>query len=499
MSIILLLAVFVCFITLWISWRKRKMSIFQRYGIPGPKPNFLTGNLLEYNEKRNKCFDEWIEKYGNVVGFFFGGKPWVICRDLELVKHIQIKDFKSFLNRDFLLPDGGIPNNQMLKSLIFQNDEDWKISRNILSTSFSTAKLKMMSTLMFKPINIFLEKINKQKKSPFDIAKYYKKLTFDIIGRTAFGIQTNVQNEETSKFVQSIYGLLEVDSADLLSLLSICFPEMEPVPTYLRMISDKIKYVINYPSSRLAFDTCRQIVLSRKKSGYHPPDLLQIMIDAECETDGVVKKLSTDNIVANAVMIMVAGYDTTSTMLAWCTYYLVKYPEKQEKIRQEINENIENNQQIEYADLSKLKYLDQIISETLRLRPVSAITINRICSEDFRYKNITIPKGVTVTIPAPSMHKDVNYWKDPENFDPDRFSCKTAGQIDQTIYQPFGAGPRGCIGMRMAQTVMKLTLANLIRSYKLEACGSLEAEEEFSLFIIRPKNGVIVKATAISS
>ncbi|XP_023233441.1 cytochrome P450 3A41-like [Centruroides sculpturatus] len=498
-SILILLAVFVCLLSFWIRWRKRQMCIFQRYGIPGPEPNFITGNLIEYNKKRNKCLDEWLEKYGNVFGFFLGGKPCVVCRDLELIKLIQIKDFKSFMNRDLLLPDAGIPNNNVLNSLPLQKDEDWRISRNILSTSFSTAKLKMMSTLMFEPINVFLEKIDKQKKSPFDIAEFYKKLTFDLICRTAFGIQTNVQNEETSKIVQSIHGILTVDSTDLLTSLSICFPEMEPIPTYMRMILDKIKYLINYPCCKLVFDTCRQIIFSRKTSGYHPPDLLQIMIDAEGETDGVIKKLATDSIVANAVMYMLAGNDTTGTMLAWCTHNLVKYPEEQERVRQEINENIESNKQIEYADLSKLKYLDQIISETLRLRSLSPITINRICSEDFHYKNITIPKGVTVMIPVPNLHKDCKYWKDSGDFNPDRFSSKTAGQIDQTIYQPFGFGPRSCIGMRLAQTIMKLTLANLIKSYNLELCGNLEAEEDFSLFTTRPKNGVVVKATALSS
>ncbi|XP_023222077.1 cytochrome P450 3A4-like [Centruroides sculpturatus] len=498
LPIIILLTVFVYLLSLWIRWRKRKMSLFQRYGISGPNPNFITGNAMEYNRKRNKCIDEWIEKYGNIFGFFLGGKPWVVCRDLELIKLIQIKEFKNFMNRDVILPDGGVPHNLVLKTLVLQCDEDWKITRNILSTSFSTAKLKMMSTLMSKPINIFMEKIEKQKESPFNIAEFYKKLTFDITCRTAFGIQTNVQNDETSKFVQSVYNILQVDSTDLLSILSICFPEIEPIPTYIRKILDAIKYAINYPCAKMVFDTCSQLVTFRKTSHYHPPDLLQIMIDAESEEDGVLSKLSTDSIVANAVAFMTAGYDTSSTMLAWCTHYLVKYPEEQERIRQEINENIENNK-IEYADLSKLKYLSQVISETLRIRPLSSLLISRKCSNDFHYKNITIPKGVTVMIPVPNLHKDCNYWIKPENFNPDRFSSKNAGLIDQSIYQPFGSGSRGCIGMRMGQTVMKLTLANLIKSYKLEACGSLEVEEDFSLFIPRPKNGIIVKATAITS
>ncbi|XP_023233444.1 cytochrome P450 3A56-like [Centruroides sculpturatus] len=171
------------------------------------------------------------------------------------MKLIQIKEFKNFMNRDVILPDGGVPHDPSFEPLVLQCDEDWKNTRNILITGFSTAKLKMMSTLMTKPINIFMEKIEKQKESPFDIAEFYKKLTFDIICRTAFGIQTNVQNDETSKFVQSVYNTFEVDTADLLSILSICLPEIEPIPTYGRKILDTIKYAINYP--------CTKIVLIR--------------------------------------------------------------------------------------------------------------------------------------------------------------------------------------------------------------------------------------------
>ncbi|XP_067140678.1 cytochrome P450 3A31-like [Centruroides vittatus] len=474
------------------------MSVFQRYGIPGPKPHFITGNLMEYHKKRDKCLNEWIEKYGNIFGFFLGGKPCIVCRDLELLKLIQIKEFKTFANRDMILPDIGIPHHLICKAISLQLDDKWKSTRSILSKGFSSAKLKMISTLMSKPINIFLENVGEQLQA-FDVDKFYKKLTFDITCRTAFGIQTNVQNEETNKFIQSVHKLLEADIVDFSSILSIYFPEFEPIPMYFRRILDVVKYMFNYPSAKMIFDTCRQMVVSRKISDYHPPDFLQIMIDAEDEENNVTKKLSINNIIANAVLFMAAGYDTTSTTLSWCTYYLCKYLEIQEAVRLEISKNVEDNREIEYTDLSELKYLDQVISETLRFYPHSDTSLTRICSEDFQYKNTTIPKGVTIVIPVRNLHKDSNYWNEPEKFNPDRFLSKNAGLIDPSIYQPFGIGPRNCIGMRTAEIVMKLILANLIRRYKLELYENSEIQEDFSIFILRPKNGIMIKATAITS
>ncbi|XP_023224264.1 cytochrome P450 3A41-like [Centruroides sculpturatus] len=494
---LLLLSIVVCIIFSWIRWRKGKMNLFQRYGIPGPKPNFITGNMNEFHEKRNKCIDEWLQQYGNIFGFFFGAKPYLVCNDLELIKILQVKEFKNFANKDLVLPDSGIPHKLYTHFMELQHDEKWKNTRSILSTSFSSGKIKMMSTLMEDPINIFLKKIEKLNGKPFDILEYFKKLTFDVICSSAFGIKTDVQNNETSKFIQSAHTIFEVDSTDILCTISICFPEFEPIPMYLRQFKDAIKNMLNLPAVSVVFDTCKQIINSRKKSEYHPPDLLQTMIDAEGDSEYEAKKLSVDEVSANATIFIVASYDNTSNTLGWSTYYLAHHPEAQDKALQEINDNIKNHEAIQYTDLVKLKYLDQVLSETLRLTPLPIVAINRICKEDFRYKDVTIPKGAVVLVPVPILQKDSNYWKDPEKFDPERFSPKN--HIDPFIYQPFGAGPRICIGVRLAQTIMKLILANLIRSFKLEPHGDSELELEHTLFMTRPKNGIMMRAIPYSN
>ncbi|XP_067139907.1 cytochrome P450 3A19-like [Centruroides vittatus] len=194
---------------------------------------------------------------------------------------------------------------------------------------------------------------------------------------------------------------------------------------------------------------------------------------------------------------MVAGYETTSISLAWCIHYVSHYPEVQDKMRKEINDNVKKSDDIQYSDLMNFKYMDQVLSETLRISPLSPIVINRICAEDFKYKDITIPKGAILIVGSPILQQHTDYWHELEKFDPERFSAEN--HIDPYIYQPFGAGPRICIGMRLAQIIVKLTLANLIRSYRLEPYGNLDIEQENFLFFSFPKNGVIVKAIPLMS
>ncbi|XP_023237861.1 cytochrome P450 3A29-like, partial [Centruroides sculpturatus] len=143
LSTAIVLSVVVCIILLWIRWRKQRMSLFQRYGIPGPEPNFFFGNLIEFNKERDKCIEKWLQQYGKIFGFYLGGKPFLVCSDVELLKLIQIKDSYNFYNRDLLLPDGGISHDSVKHILGLHTDEKYKNLRSILSTCFTTGKIKM--------------------------------------------------------------------------------------------------------------------------------------------------------------------------------------------------------------------------------------------------------------------------------------------------------------------------------------------------------------------
>ncbi|XP_023233454.1 probable cytochrome P450 6a13 [Centruroides sculpturatus] len=89
------------------------------------------------------------------------------------------------------------------------------------------------------------------------------------------------------------------------------------------------------------------------------------MIEAEDHTNGKMRKLIADQVVANAVFFFIVGFDTSLT-LSWCSYYLAINNDIQEKVRREINENIKRNEEIQYSDLDKLQYMEQVMLETLR-------------------------------------------------------------------------------------------------------------------------------------
>lgn len=133
---------------IWYVSRRRSMSILARNGIPGPKPHIIFGNLREYNSKGYaKCDEEWIKDYGNIVGYYLGGKPFILITDPQLLKRIQIEDFKNFTKKPATREN---PNPIFQQNIIRVNNNRWKTMRKLMSPTFSKAKLRYDSHIQHK-------------------------------------------------------------------------------------------------------------------------------------------------------------------------------------------------------------------------------------------------------------------------------------------------------------------------------------------------------------
>ncbi|XP_070392531.1 cytochrome P450 3A14-like [Dermacentor albipictus] len=116
----------------------------------------------------------------------------------------------------------------------------------------------------------------------------------------------------------------------------------------------------------------------------------------------------------------------------------------------------------------KLKYLQQVVDESLRLMPPALIFTTRRAKEDFEYNGLRFKAGTCVMSPTYHVHTDSRYWPDPFVFDPNRFSAENETAIPKMAHQPFGLDPRRCVGMRMALTNIKYTLARILTKFTLE-------------------------------
>jgi len=210
------------------------------------------------------------------------------------------------------------------------------------------------------------------------------------------------------------------------------------------------------------------ISVSKEQEELTEKNLLELMLKAN--TPGG-KKLTDDEIAAQAIGFLLAGSDTTSVTLSLTCFYLAMNPEVQDKLKHEIDSVwTDEHEMPSYETVRELPYLDMVIAETLRLHPTVPFLM-RECVHECKVKELTIPKGGQVFIPIYSIHRDPTIWPNPEKYDPERFSSEAKQSRDPYLYLPFGSGPRNCIGMRFAQMELKLVLARILKKYKLEVAA----------------------------
>jgi len=195
-------------------------------------------------------------------------------------------------------------------------------------------------------------------------------------------------------------------------------------------------------------------------------------------------KLSKKELIANIWILFTAGHDTTSTALIWACNCLRNYQEIQEKVYQEIISVIGHENIPTEEDLEKLVYLDCFIQEVLRLHSPVSYLISRVAGKDVQYKDMIIPKGVSVGIFCQELHTNPEFWDDPLEFNPERFRPENRKGRNHFLHMPFSAGPRQCIATQFSLMEQKLFISRLLQKYRIVDPVSVKAwpMEEFLAF-----------------
>nr|CAD7409335.1 unnamed protein product [Timema poppensis] len=147
-----------------------------------------------------------------------------------------------------------------------------------------------------------------------------------------------------------------------------------------------------------------------------------------------------------------------------------------------------------FSDLQAMKYLEQVIKESLRLYP-SVPFYGRYLEDDIIIKNYTIPAGTDVNVVPTHIHRNPRIYPDPEVFNPDRFSKESSQERHPFAYLPFSAGPRNCIGQRFALLEEKAVLSTVLRHFQIESLDRPEDIAVLGELILRPKHELRIKFT----
>lgn len=508
----LLVATMVLYVIHWIRARRYKHSMFTRLGIPHIKPHLIYGSMhtLRGKDLATEVIGKWLKEYGKVFGYFIGSKPNVVVGDLDLMRQVLVKDFHNFSNR----PKLAIEAQPVMDTLVGLRDQRWKDIRSVLTPTFSMVKMKQMIGIMNTRIDEFLGIITNSslKDEPLEFYGLFQGLTLDVISECVLAMKTNCQRDQNGDQL----------FAAVRSFLTHAMNPAIHLAIYFNVFGKALSFI----SNQLAFSgrMTNMIVshlktvlkIRRKDLSKRYIDVLQLMLEAdsqpETSANGVhdsnntsnsrkeisKKNLTDDEIIANAWVFLLAGFETTANSMTSTAYLLACNPDVQEKLYQELCEHIEDgSQSVSYETVNKLTYLDQVFSEALRVYPPVVTFITRDTNEDFQLGDYFIPSDTNVLIPIWQIHHDPELWPDPYKFDPERFSpeVKASENRHPMSYIPFGAGPRGCVGIRFAQLEAKLAIARLVRCFRLETCAETPIPLTFVMPTVThiPAKGVMLK------
>lgn len=394
------------------------------------------------------------------------------------------------------------------QGLLHARDLQWKRTRSVTSHAFTAAKFRQVFPHLDDACDRLLGLLVKTGDSGGkEVAAYelFKPLAMEYISRGSFGIANNFQEATQHPLFRMATQVLPGTMIGPMHMIAQCTTTLQSVVAPFLWLNSKIGSFTYDRFAKLAYkavDDRRNNPLPDGKK-----DILQILLDAETEeeevndtvTNGVFKvdkKMSSTEVSVNTAMLLIAGFGTTSVALSFVCYMLANHLDIQERVREEVKQVRRKYGSLDYTAVTQgLKYLSCVVDETLRVFPVVVAFVTRSAREDFEYKGVKYSAGLSIMSPTMVVQKDPKAWTEPEGFDPDRFLPENVAQQHGMAYQPFGQGPRNCIGKRLALIEIIYTVGRIVERFRLEPGPSQKENLELRFYsmVCEPREGPWIK------
>ncbi|CAD6203432.1 GSCOCT00009759001.2-RA-CDS [Cotesia congregata] len=345
-------------------------------------------------------------------------------------------------------------------------------------------------------VRIMESKINKNE---FDILDYISHCVLDIVCETLIGVPSNEQINGKSIYVTAFSKMMRLTyervmtvwmHPDIIYNFTKSAREQKECIKYLhKRTYDHVKQKrrLNYKKIKGKNGVLETTAPKRKA-------FLDLLI--ELSDKGI---LLEKEVYEEVDSMMLGANDTTSTATSFVIFMLANFPDIQEKCCQELLEiqSSKKNREwkLENEDLNRMKYLETVIKETLRLFPVAPFGMRNVADDLDIGGGYKLPKGSIAVLAFFKLHRSADFWDDPLSFNPDRFSAEQAIKRHPDAFFPFSSGLRQCPGSKYAMMSMKIIISNLLKNYVLIKDRHVDIEdiEIKPDIIIRTSNPLTIK------
>nr|QIQ51159.1 cytochrome P450 CYP3 [Dermanyssus gallinae] len=436
---------------------------WQRHGIPyEPYERYLYRVLWLFRTRvMHAVLTEDAKKYGKLYGSYRGLTPTLVVTDVELAKDVLITQFGHFFERSIDFRTGDPLWDNSLSHLPY---EQWKLVRTVMGYCMTSSKMRSMIPKLdnvAKRLVAKLEHIAKGDENQLDLKKYLSAYGLDSMVAIAFGIDLDCIEKPDNDFIK--YGSNIFKPGFGLLMMILC-------PALLKYCP-----FADFPPKATSefFGALGKRILAEKRERLdeviknNTPDIMDLHLIAQREDPN--NKITDEMLASQAFLFFIAGLDTTVNTLQLCTYFLAVNPEAQQRVYDEIRQVMDGRSDVQYQDVQKMKLLEASLLESTRLVPIIPL-VDRICTRDTTVAGVPFKKGMMVEIPLPPMHRNPDYFPEPEKFIPERFLKDGEISSETAAFLMFGDGPKSCVGRRLALMNMQVLLANVLLTLRLDSC-----------------------------
>lgn len=406
----------------------------------GPRGDPLVGNLRAFRRDVLGLMCDSARRYGDLVRFHIGPMVVHLVNHPDHIEHILQTHAHNY--------DKNTRSSAKLRaicgdSLLTTNDKPWQRRRRLMQPVFHRQRIAHYAAEMTRCTAARLE--HWHPGQPLDVASEMMRLTYTIVGKTILGADVSPESDAVEHAMDTMLTHTYRRWGNIMDM-----PDWIPSPgnrRFRRALADVDRVVYRIINEHRTLP----------QHGY--TGLLSMLMEARDEETGA--GFSDTELRNETITMLLAGHETTANALTWSFYLLAQHPDVAEQLRTELAVVLAGRVPT-IDDLPRLKFTSMVIQESMRLYPPIWAIERRVIAGDV-IGGYRIPAGSSIVISPYVLHRQPEYWPEPDRFDPQRFE----GDKRPAAYIPFGAGPRYCIGNEFAMMEARLIVAMVMQSFRL--------------------------------
>ncbi|XP_038877784.1 cytochrome P450 89A2-like isoform X2 [Benincasa hispida] len=498
-------------VSLFISFLVKLFLFPSRHGPyklpPGPSTFPILTNFLWLRQsplELESLLRSFIAKYGPILTVHLGPAPAIIISDRSIAHKALVQNGAIFADRPHALSVNRITASANLDNIASASyGPTWRLlRRNLAAEMLHPSRVRAYSRARKWVLDILIARLSARSGSEGGsvVVEHFHFAMFCLLVLMCFGDKLNeTQILEIQQVQREI--LVNLQRFVILNL----WPKLMKIllrkrwKEYLQLKSKQQKVLIPFIKAR------EKVKEERSKTKEEKEEFVVSYVDTLLDLQLIdeKRKLKNEEMVNLCSEFLNAGTDTTATTLQWIMANLVKYPQIQQKLFEEIKgvkgsstkQHELREEEVKEEDLGKLPYLKAVILEGLRRHPPGHFMLPHAVKEDTTLENYFIPKNGIVNIYAVEMGWDPQVWEDPMAFKPERFMSNVGGETTSTTFDitgskeikmmPFGAGRRICPGAGLAMLHLEYFVANLVWRFEWKAMeGEVDLSEKMEFTIV---------------